>query len=126
MVDMGGLPFVVKVLTASVKRCGIAKKTDVAEHPKVFRHVGLLVNRLPGWVALYLVIQRRLERPKVFPPQTPRLYCLSRGKQIDVALENGQKHSFGIIRGGRMEQFVGKRTTFNATWMRYQHLRKLD
>jgi hypothetical protein len=38
----------VKVLTASVKRYGIAKKTDVAEHPEVFDHVGLLVNRLPG------------------------------------------------------------------------------
>ena len=24
------------------------KKTDVAEHPKVFRHVGLLFNKLPG------------------------------------------------------------------------------
>jgi hypothetical protein len=24
------------------------KKTDVAEHPEVFDHVGLLVNELPG------------------------------------------------------------------------------
>jgi hypothetical protein len=24
------------------------KKTDVAEHPQVFDHVGLLVNELPG------------------------------------------------------------------------------
>jgi hypothetical protein len=36
------------------------------------------------------------------------------------------KHPFGIIRGGRMEQFVGKRTTFNATWKRCQHSRRLD
>jgi len=25
-----------------------AKKTDVAEHPEAFRHVGLLVNEPPG------------------------------------------------------------------------------
>jgi hypothetical protein len=41
------------------------KKTDVAEHPQVFGHVGLLVNRLPGRVALHLVIRRRLERRRV-------------------------------------------------------------
>jgi len=37
-----------------------------------------------------------------------------------------RKRPFGIIRGGRTEQFVGKRTTCTATWKRYQHLRKLD
>jgi len=25
-----------------------AKKTDVAEHPQVFRHIGLLLNEPPG------------------------------------------------------------------------------
>jgi hypothetical protein len=29
-----------------------AKKTDVAEHPEVFDHVGLLVNGLPGAAGL--------------------------------------------------------------------------
>jgi hypothetical protein len=28
------------------------KKTDVPEHPEVFDHVGLLVNRLPGIAGL--------------------------------------------------------------------------
>jgi hypothetical protein len=28
------------------------KKADVAEHPKVFRHVGLLVNKPPGTAGL--------------------------------------------------------------------------
>jgi len=28
------------------------KKADVAEHPKVFGHVGLLVNEPPGWAGL--------------------------------------------------------------------------
>jgi hypothetical protein len=28
------------------------KKADVAEHPEVFDHVGLLVNRLPGLAGL--------------------------------------------------------------------------
>jgi hypothetical protein len=31
------------------------KKTDVAEHPQVFDHVGLLVNRLPGTAGLPLI-----------------------------------------------------------------------
>jgi hypothetical protein len=37
-----------------------SKKADVAEHPEVFRHVGLLTNKPPGngRVALYLVIRR--------------------------------------------------------------------
>jgi len=35
------------------------KKADVAEHPEVFDHVGLLVNEPPGTgrVALHLVIR---------------------------------------------------------------------
>jgi hypothetical protein len=33
---------------ASVKRWESTKKADVAEHPEVFDHVGLLVNGLPG------------------------------------------------------------------------------
>src|SRR5271157_1649622 len=39
---------------------GRIKKADVAEHPKVFDHVGLLVNgpTSAGWVTLYLVIRR--------------------------------------------------------------------
>jgi hypothetical protein len=39
------------------------KKADVAEHPEVFGHVGLLFNEPPslGRVAIYLVI-RRLRR----------------------------------------------------------------
>jgi hypothetical protein len=40
------------VAIASVKRCHLAKKTDVAEHPQVLRHVGLLVNGLPGTAGL--------------------------------------------------------------------------
>jgi hypothetical protein len=31
------------------------KKTDVAEHPKVFGHVGLLVNGPPGLAGLPLI-----------------------------------------------------------------------
>jgi len=36
------------------------KKTDVAEHPEAFRHVGLLFNETPGAGrgSLYLVIRR--------------------------------------------------------------------
>jgi hypothetical protein len=36
------------------------KKADVAEHPKVFHHVGLLFNEPPGpsRVAPYLVIRK--------------------------------------------------------------------
>src|SRR5579862_4476897 len=45
--------------------CKSNKKTDVAEHPQVLDHVGLLVNRLPGRVALYLVIRQRLSKPEV-------------------------------------------------------------
>jgi hypothetical protein len=33
----------------------IAKKTDVAEHPKVFHHVGLLVNEPPGPAGLLFI-----------------------------------------------------------------------
>jgi hypothetical protein len=29
-----------------------AKKTDVAEHPRVFRHIGLLFNEPPGTARL--------------------------------------------------------------------------
>jgi len=31
------------------------KKTDVLEHPKVFQHVGLLINQPPGMAGLPLV-----------------------------------------------------------------------
>ena len=31
---------------------GVQKKTDVAEHPQVFNHVGLLTNKLPGTAGL--------------------------------------------------------------------------
>src|SRR5205807_8767966 len=39
-----------------------AKKTDVAEHPEVFHHVGLLFNETPSRsrVALYLVIREAM------------------------------------------------------------------
>jgi hypothetical protein len=44
-----------QVLARSLTR----KKTDVAEHPEAFRHVGLLVNSPPGsgQVALYIVFR---------------------------------------------------------------------
>jgi hypothetical protein len=32
-----------------------AKKTDVAEHPKVFHHVGLLANEPPGPAGLLFI-----------------------------------------------------------------------
>jgi hypothetical protein len=37
-----------------------AKKADAAEHPKVFRRVGLLINEPPSLdrVALYIVIRK--------------------------------------------------------------------
>jgi len=31
------------------------KKTDVAEHPQVFRHVGLLFNETPGAAGLLFI-----------------------------------------------------------------------
>jgi hypothetical protein len=31
------------------------KKTDVAEHPEVFDHAGLLVNELPGPAGLFFI-----------------------------------------------------------------------
>ena len=31
------------------------KKADVAEHPKAFRHVGLLVNKPPGRAGLLFI-----------------------------------------------------------------------
>jgi hypothetical protein len=31
------------------------KKTDVAEHPKAFRHVGLLFNKPPGRAELLFI-----------------------------------------------------------------------
>jgi hypothetical protein len=31
------------------------KKTDVAEHPQVFRHVGLLFNKRPGAARLLFI-----------------------------------------------------------------------
>jgi hypothetical protein len=40
---------------------GVAQqKTDVAEHPEVFRHIGLLFNEPPGSARLpfYLVIRK--------------------------------------------------------------------
>jgi hypothetical protein len=41
------------------------KKADVAEHPEVFHHVGLLLNEPPGKsrVALQLVIRLTLSQP---------------------------------------------------------------
>jgi hypothetical protein len=39
-------------------KCGVvqsAKKTDVAEHPQVFRHVGLLFNEPPGAAKLLFI-----------------------------------------------------------------------
>ena len=49
------------------------KKADVAEHPKVFGHVGLLFNESPGQsrVALHLVIR----------PLSMQLYDTERGMQ---------------------------------------------
>ena len=47
-------------MTAAALRRPIAmKKADVAEHPKVFDHVGLLINEPPGKgrAAPYLVIR---------------------------------------------------------------------
>ena len=31
------------------------KKTDVAEHPEVFHHVGLLFNKPPGTAGLFFI-----------------------------------------------------------------------
>ena len=64
------------------------KKADVVEHPEVFDHVGLLVQRAPrlGRVALYLVVRRHPLRLLWEPagqfapaPLTP-LLCRSRAK----------------------------------------------
>ena len=48
-----GCPFGVSLVTATV-RCHRErnKKADVAEHPEVFDHVGLLVNEPPGQAGL--------------------------------------------------------------------------
>jgi hypothetical protein len=32
-----------------------AKKADVAEHPKVFDHIGLLFNEPPGTAGLFFI-----------------------------------------------------------------------
>jgi len=34
------------------KKSGAKKKADVVEHPEVFDHVGLLVNKPPGTAGL--------------------------------------------------------------------------
>jgi len=52
------------------------EKADVAEHPRAFDHVGLLINGIPstGWAALYLVI-RLFCRPGLVPArQAAELY----------------------------------------------------
>jgi len=36
------------LVVASVFAAPKTKKADVAEHPKAFHHVGLLLNELPG------------------------------------------------------------------------------
>jgi hypothetical protein len=43
------------------------KKADVAEHPKAFRHVGLLINEPLGLGrgALYLVVRWHWETPLI-------------------------------------------------------------
>jgi hypothetical protein len=40
---------------AHVPRQEETKKADVAEHPKVFDHVGLLVNEPPGYAGLLFI-----------------------------------------------------------------------
>src|SRR6185503_15002328 len=47
------------------------KKADVAEHPKVFDHVGLLVNQPPGInrAAVVLVVRRHWEAALPTRPQ---------------------------------------------------------
>ena len=64
------------------------KKADVAEHPQVFGHVGLLVNEPPGLsrVALYLVVrQLRFNfspEPNGSPPELRhRLHCPARPEE---------------------------------------------
>jgi hypothetical protein len=46
-----GFPF----LVAEVPRHGKTKKADVAEHPRVFDHVGLLFNEPPGRAGLLFI-----------------------------------------------------------------------
>ena len=52
----GGIP-ATQLLVTLVKttESESEKKADVAEHPEVFRHVGLLVNGLPGAAELPFV-----------------------------------------------------------------------
>ena len=63
------------------------KKADVAQHPKVLSHVGLLVNEPPGQgrIALYLVTQQRtLRGTDGHAAALPRLHALygqDEGKQ---------------------------------------------
>lgn len=62
------------------------KKADVAEHPQVFDHAGLLVNEPPkhARVALYLVIRQlftnfRAAYRSHSETLPPRLHCTVRG-----------------------------------------------
>ena len=52
------------------------KKTDVAEHPEVFDHVGILVNEPPRQdrVALCLVIRRFLGKRRSITPEPLHRY----------------------------------------------------
>ena len=61
------------------------KKTDVAEHPKAFHHVGLLVNEPPGTdrAALYIVIRKFRLKTCVPPAEDSRgLQCVFSSTRI--------------------------------------------
>jgi hypothetical protein len=69
------------------------KKADMAEHAKVFHHVGLLVNEPPGMgrVALYLVIRQKhwkvaIRRATTLPSLS--LYTPNGQRQWDFFQEN--------------------------------------
>ncbi len=77
------------------------KKADVAEHPKVFHHVGLLFNAPSdsGRIALYLVFRmwrhptsplRELQWPKL------RAHLASASKVSEVA-PTRRRNSWGIL-----------------------------
>jgi hypothetical protein len=68
---------------AFARRPPRTKKTDVAEHPRVMRHIGLLFNKPPGvcQVAIYLVVRNCAGMALLSLTQTPSLYGIRVGKQ---------------------------------------------
>ena len=59
IVNMTSLPFLklaeVRPRSLRLSRSTANKKTDVAEHPEAFDHVGLLINEPPGTAELLFI-----------------------------------------------------------------------